>query len=269
MKKILPYILFILCIATTVVSIYLPKEISDRSDYGILGKIQTQAGLFFSGGYRYSMTEDEKLYILAKALDNRSFAQSDYAAYVRSESTRRDSDQTYTYVANVHGAADNEIGREAVIGAINAQIAELYENNVFASIEVNENDYNIELYSAIDILDPQSNICVWQISNNQPLQQLGKNNVLMEAYMDAQTGKLYCFSYRTATPPDFYKGDEIITNWCAYIGIENCEPYDNNNPLAEMTPNFKKYTIGKTDAGRTLVTIGFYEGINEVFLKIE
>lgn len=40
------------------------------------------------------------------------------------------------------------------------------------------------------------------------------------------------------------------------------------NKLMEVTPYFKKYMVFGTKEEQTVVTIGYYEGINELFLKV-
>ena len=40
------------------------------------------------------------------------------------------------------------------------------------------------------------------------------------------------------------------------------------NPLEETTPYFIKYSFPGNGEESTVVTIGFYEGINELFLKV-
>ena len=36
----------------------------------------------------------------------------------------------------------------------------------------------------------------------------------------------------------------------------------------EATPYFEKYVFSQGEEEETIVTVGFYEGINELFLKI-
>ena len=38
--------------------------------------------------------------------------------------------------------------------------------------------------------------------------------------------------------------------------------------MSETTPYFKKFSFSGMEEGNTIVTVGFYEGINELFLKI-
>lgn len=52
------------------------------------------------------------------------------------------------------------------------------------------------------------------------------------------------------------------------MGLSSPEPYESVNPLLETTPYFKKYVFSGMGEGKTVVTVGFYEGINELFLKI-
>lgn len=52
------------------------------------------------------------------------------------------------------------------------------------------------------------------------------------------------------------------------MGLDAPQPYESVNPLLETTPFFKKYVFSGMGSETTIVTVGFYEGINELFLKI-
>ncbi len=52
------------------------------------------------------------------------------------------------------------------------------------------------------------------------------------------------------------------------MGLEAPQPYEGNNPLMEMTPYFKKYVFPGTGKGNTTATVGYYDGIQELFVKI-
>lgn len=52
------------------------------------------------------------------------------------------------------------------------------------------------------------------------------------------------------------------------MGLDAPAPYETDNPLLETTPYYKKYVFAGMGEERTIVTVGFYEGINELFLKI-
>ena len=62
--------------------------------------------------------------------------------------------------------------------------------------------------------------------------------------------------------------DAVVQAWADHMGLGSPEPYESDNPLLETTPYFKKYVFPGMGEGRTIVTVGFYEGINELFLKI-
>ena len=62
--------------------------------------------------------------------------------------------------------------------------------------------------------------------------------------------------------------DGIIGAWAEYMGLEAPQEYEGTNPLSETTPYFKKYVFAGMEEGTTIVTVGFYEGIQELFLKI-
>lgn len=52
------------------------------------------------------------------------------------------------------------------------------------------------------------------------------------------------------------------------MGLDTPVPYEMDNPLMEPTPYFKKYIFSGAGEEKTIVTVGYYEGINELFLKI-
>ena len=62
--------------------------------------------------------------------------------------------------------------------------------------------------------------------------------------------------------------DALIESWSSYMGLTLPEEYETDNPLLETTPYYKKYAFSGNGDERTIVTVGFYEGINELFLKI-
>lgn len=51
-------------------------------------------------------------------------------------------------------------------------------------------------------------------------------------------------------------------------GLTAPEAYETDNPLLETTPYYKKYVFSGPGGERTVVTVGFYDGIDELFLKI-
>lgn len=52
------------------------------------------------------------------------------------------------------------------------------------------------------------------------------------------------------------------------MGLGSPSSYESDNPLLETTPYYKKYVFQGMGDERTIVTVGYYEGINEIFLKI-
>ena len=132
-----------------------------------------------------------------------------------------------------------------------------------------ENTYSAAMYSAIDVPEPRNNVLVWKISLSTKKQNADKSNRLLDAYVDADTGKIYEFYVRVDfTSWDHLDADEIVETWAEYMGLGKPREYEDSNPLSETTPYFKKYSFSGMEEGNTIVTVGFYEGINELFLKI-
>ena len=86
--------------------------------------------------------------------------------------------------------------------------------------------------------------------------------------LDADDGRLYEFYVRTQQKWEEINADEIIEKWSGYMGLDAPAPYETDNPLLEATPYYKKYVFEGMGDERTIVTVGFYDGINELFLKI-
>ena len=134
--------------------------------------------------------------------------------------------------------------------------------------EVQSSSYEAVLYSAIDVPEPRNNVSVWKVSLSGSVQNSNKKNRLIDVYIDADDGKIYEFYARTELKWEEIDPDEMIAKWSSYMGLGNPEEYETDNPLLEITPYYKKYVFAGTGDERTIVTIGFYEGINELFLKI-
>ena len=60
----------------------------------------------------------------------------------------------------------------------------------------------------------------------------------------------------------------MITQYAEYLELTGLGNYEDSNPLLENTPYFEKFTFPGEEDGSTTVTIGYYEGIRELFLKV-
>ena len=90
----------------------------------------------------------------------------------------------------------------------------------------------------------------------------------MDAYIDGDNGKMYEFYARSPRLWDDMDPEQIVDMWSSYMGLEDPAACGDQNPLMETTPYFKKYVFSRGEEEETIVTVGFYEGINELFLKI-
>ena len=75
-------------------------------------------------------------------------------------------------------------------------------------------------------------------------------------------------SATTTTTWDKMDKEQMIQAWAEYLLLEAPESYESENPLLENTPYYAKYRFGQEGDTQTIVTLGFYEGINELYLKI-
>lgn len=271
-KKIINLIVLLLSAFLLVIAIWGPERLASYKDAKTLNQITVETVENQSEGYRYSLSINEKMYILAKCLDNQIIPESEMSSLTRVESEvgYEELTGTYAFVVNHRGPSDKEITDEEIIEICNEGLEELKELGILPeSIKrVYSTSYEAVLYSAIDVLEPRNNMSVWKVSLSTMQQNANKSNRLLDIYIDADTGKIYEFYVRTELEWADVKPDEMVEKWSAYLGLTGQEAYEDVNPLLETTPYYKKYKFPGMDNGSTVVTVGFYDGIKELFLKI-
>ena len=272
MKK-LSYLLIPLAAVIVVVAVWGPEKMAAYQDKNILNQIQTNDVEGATEGYRYALSANEKLYILAKCLNNQILPESDQNAMTRNEAMNLDYQEltgTYAFVVSRKDSSGQEITKKKGIRLCNQGIEDLKKLGLLPeSVKaLSERSYSAVLYSAIDVPEPRNNVLVWKINLDTDTQNANKENRLLDAYVDADTGKIYEFYVRTQKTWEDINPDEMIQLWSEYMGLGEPKEYEDVNPLSETTPYFKKYSFDGMEEGNTIVTIGFFEGINELFLKI-
>lgn len=278
------FLLILLAAAVMAFSIAGPELWAFYRDRSALGTVHTLASDGDGKGYRYTLSRGEKLFILSKALGSQALPESEQYAMTREDSV---DPGNYAFVQNHRGPSGEEINDAEVYGTCAQGIADLKGLGILPdSVRgVDAEEYEAVLYSAIDVLEPRNNLDVWKISlsgsrktggsisgsldgSTDGSRNMDRKNRLIDAYMDADDGKLYEFYARTELSWEDIDPDGIARSWSGYMGLGEPRPCEEENPLAEATPYFKKYGFAGEDGDETIVTIGFYEGINEVFLRV-
>lgn len=270
-KYILNLALLVLTVMVVVMSIWGPEELAIYKDRDVLNQIRTQEEETGGEGYRYRLSSNEKLYILSQCLNSQSVPGTEQSSQTREpQDMYQELTGTYAFVVNHNGPSGQEITDEEIYGTTNDGIAVLKELGILpdAIREVQSNSYEATLYSAIDVPEPRNNVAVWKLSLLGSLQNANKENRLIDAYIDADDGKIYEFYVRSQLKWEDIDPDELIQKWSTYMGLTAPEAYENDNPLLETTPYYKKYVFSGAGGERTVVTVGFYDGINELYLKI-
>ena len=270
-KSFINYLLLLAALLVAILSVWGPEALAAYADKSILNAINTQTTEEEEKGYRYQLTAGEKLYILSQCLNRQNMPESEQNALTRTQEPEyQELEGAYAFVVNHQGPSGREITDEEIYATCNQMLNALKESNILpASVkEVTTGGYDAVLYSAIDVLEPRNNVAVWKVSLSTNQKNANKANRLLDAYLDADTGKPYEFYARTELSWEDIDPDEMIRAWSEYMGFEEPEVYETNNPLLETTPYYQKYVIRGNGEERTVVTIGFYEGINELFLKI-
>ena len=258
---------------SVMLSIWGPEAFAKYQDTKILNTIHTETVEAAGAGYRYRLKANEKLYILSRCLSSQVLPESESNAMTRldgEEALYQEPEGSYAFVPNDRGPSVGEITDEQIYETCNKTLAVLKENGILPK-EIREVEpalYDATLYSAIDVLEPRNNIAVWKMSLSDSRENADKGNRLIDAYIDADDGKIYEFYVRTPLLWEEIDADAVMETWSRYMGLDSPEPYESENPLLETTPYFKKYVFPGMGDERTIVTVGFYEGINELFLKI-
>ncbi len=270
------YIIVLLVIGTAFVvfgAVWGPEQLSKYRDRYTLNKIQSEAVEGNGEGYRYSLNSNEKLYILSKCLTNQVLPESEASALTKVETDMDYNNLTgnYAFVVNHQEPSDKEITEEQIYERCNTELAKMHTLAILPEEvrSVTAATHSAVLYSAIDVLEPRNNLSVWKISLKTGQQNANKEGCLLDVYIDADTGLVYEFYVRTAksTWADI-DSDNMVAKWSEYLGLTGQEAYEDTNPLMETTSDYQKYKFEGVDNGNTVVTVGFYEGINELFLKI-
>ena len=252
-----------------------PEQMARYKDRSALNEITFEETENLNQGYRYILSSNEKLYLLSECLSRQVLPESELSAVTRAETGDADMGYeglmgSYAFVTNRQGPSGKEIADEEIFSICNQELAALKELGILSESvkEVDPSSYSAVLYSAIDVLEPQNNMAVWRVSLSTSHQNADKANRLIDAYIDADSGKIYSFYARTVSLWSQMDPEEMMDAWGGYLGLTGREAYDSDNPLMETTPDFVKYRFPGMEERSTIVTIGFYEGINELFIKL-
>ena len=272
MKKYILNLAFLaLTIMVVAMSIWGPEALAVYKDRDVLNRIRTQEEETGGEGYRYQLSANEKLYILSQCLNSQSVPGTDLNSQTReTDNLYQELTGTYAFVVNHNGPSGQEITDEEIYETANEGIAMLKELGILPDEikEVQVDSYEATLYSAIDVPEPRNNVAVWKLNLLGSLQNANKENRLIDAYIDADDGRIYEFYVRSRVKWEDIDPDELVEKWSDYMGLTAPEAYENDNPLLETTPYYRKYVFTGSGGDRTVVTVGFYDGINELFLKI-
>lgn len=256
-----------------ILSIFGPEALANYKDRNILNQAHTETVEIAGEGYRYQLSSNEKLYILSKCLNSQTLPESDYNALTKNGITDIDYSElegTYAFVVNHKGPSGKEITDEEIYETTNGSINTLKELGILPETvkPVAASSYDAVLYSAIDVLEPQNNVAVWKVSLSSIQTNFNKGNRVIDAYIDADDGKIYEFYARTDLSWADIDVDQLVEKWSKYMGLSQPVPYESANPLMETATYFKKYEFTGMGDDKTIVTIGFYDSINELFLRI-
>ncbi len=274
MKRIIISLLALVFAGAVVwVCVWGPEELSKYADKTIIGVVHEENAEGGSEGYRYHLSVNEKVYILSKALGSQKVVESELSAKTKNVSNVIEYQElagTYAFLESQNDSDGNPIDKSKGYEAAKEGLKELQELGILPEKvkEIRDGAYDVALYSAIDVLEPRNKVLVWKLGLSTNQQNADKKNRLLDAYIDADTGKVYEFYARTGQQWEDIDTDQLARKWSEYMGLEEPTEYGNSNPLSETTPYFKQYMLKGVDDSNIIITIGFYEGISELYLKI-
>ena len=272
MKKTAVNLIFLFgAVAVMGLSLWGPELLAHYRDRTVLDRINTRTSGMEGEGYRYKLAGNEKLYILSECLNSQSLPESEQNALTRmEEESYQELGGTYAFVSNHKGPTGKEITSQEIFTTCNEMLQSLKMLGILPESvkEVRKGEYEAALYSAIDVLEPRNHVSVWKVSLSTDRKNADKANRLIDAYLDAEDGKVYEFYARTDQSWEELDPDLMIGRWSEYMGLDEPEGYETDNPLMETTPYYRNYVFPGMGDASTVVTIGFYDGINELFLKI-
>lgn len=273
-RKLLNLLLLPMAVIVVGAAVWGPEALAEYRDSNILNQIRNREAETGTEGYRYSLSGNEKLFILSKCLNNQILPESEQNAMIRNDNLNVEYQEltgTYALVPSRKDSSGREVREREGINLCIQAVVELKELGILPETvrTPRQAAYSAEMYSAIDVPEPRNNVLVWKITLKSGKQNADKGNRILDAYIDADTGKAYEFYVRVDISSwEEIDADGIIRKWAEYMELEEPREYESANPLSETTPYFKKYVFTGMEEGSTVVTVGFYEGINELFLKI-
>lgn len=272
-KRIISLFFLALVLLTTGLSVWGPEAFSRWKDRSLLGRIHRQEVELSGEGYRYELSAAEKLYVLSRALESRNFPENGQYGAGSKGAQYQESGGNYALIINHKGleeTSENTASREEVCETCNEGLRALKSAGLLPEsvAEVDPELYEAVLYSAIDVREPRNYVAVWKLSLADDIRGIRKENRPMDLYLDADDGKIYEFYVRTQWEWEEIEPDTIVRSWCFYLGLPDPLRLEDDNPLSESTPFFRKYTVAGEGEEQTVVTVGFYEGIREFFIKI-
>jgi len=250
---------------TIVTAAFLPAFLSRYYDGTESGIIIEEKDTAFEG-FKYNLSVNEKLYVLSNALNNRILPQSDYFSAIRlPDNSYYSQTPSYSFQSVYNENDFNDETQTAALKALDSELQTLAEKGIIPTFDFNsDSDYDIGLFAAIDVLEPRKNVTVWQIGSSNVIISHG----FIDCLMDAQTHKIYSIAFRHENSWEQYDVDEIARLWAEYLGANSPEPYEPGSPLAEDSTHHKKFSVTGIEGDKTVITLGYYDGINEFFIKV-
>ncbi len=229
------FAVFLIVALVIAVSIWGPEALAKYKDKGILDEPHIELVMEAGEGYRYQMNANEKLYILSRCIESQVLSESEQNAltfYAGNASLDYEElDGSYAFVRKYNGPSGKEITDEQIYTTCNEGLAILKELDILPRevSDVTAASYNATLYSAIDVLEPRNNVAVWKMELSNSQKNADKENRLIDAYIDADDGKIYEFYARTPLLWRDIDTDAIIGAWADYMGLDAPTAYESDN----------------------------------------
>lgn len=176
-------IMLIAAVLVLAFALWGPEALASYWDNKTLNQVTVEAVESSGEGYRYTMSSNEKLYILAKCLNSQSQSGSERSGQLNQAADSVNYEEltgTYAFVVNRQGPSEKEITEADIIQVCNEELQKLKDQGILPDEvkEVTAGSYTAVLYSAIDVLEPRNNVSVWKVSLSTGKQNADKSGRL-------------------------------------------------------------------------------------------
>ena len=160
------------------------------------------------------------------------------------------------------------------MNAASSELEYLYGAGLIPYIDTNLPiaDYSIYRYTVADSREPMKTASFYCVGYTETRLLSRMQNFVVYCRVDAESHKITGFAIRADKKWSGYDPGFIARGWCEYYGYAGARitpvEYELKDALSIGTRSFQKYCVINDDGYENIITIGFFDGINELFFDV-